>query len=184
MTLAERLLALHAALDHARLPHAFGGAIALAYCTLDPRGTSDIDVNVFVPAEDAGVALYALPDGVSIPAEAAATVAAAGQTRLWWDGTPLDLFFDYAPVHAEAGRHRRMVPFAGAEIPVLAPEELVVFKAMFDRTKDWADIEAVVAARTVDLSVVRRQLVDMVGDGDERLGRLAEAERRGAAASE
>jgi hypothetical protein len=46
--LAQRLLAVHAALDDAGLPHAFGGAIALAYCTLEPRGTRDIDVNVFI----------------------------------------------------------------------------------------------------------------------------------------
>jgi hypothetical protein len=183
VTLAERLLAVHAALDRAGLPHAFGGAIALAYCTLDPRGTSDIDVNVFVPAEDAAGALEALPDGVVVPKDASRTIAADGQMRLWWDETPLDLFFDYAPVHAEAGRHRRIVPFAGTEIPVLAPEELVVFKAMFDRTKDWADVEAVVTAGTVDLSIVRGQLLELVGRDDDRLARLDGAERRGRAAA-
>lgn len=46
--LAQRLLAVHDALDAAELPHAFGGAIALAYCTEEPRGTRDLDVNVFV----------------------------------------------------------------------------------------------------------------------------------------
>ncbi|MDQ1395101.1 MAG: hypothetical protein QOG64_360, partial [Acidimicrobiaceae bacterium] len=43
-SLAERLLVVHAGLDGARIPHAFGGAIALAYCTEEPRGTRDIDV--------------------------------------------------------------------------------------------------------------------------------------------
>ena len=46
MTLQERLLAIDRALDGASISHAFGGAIALAYWTLDPRGTSDIDVEV------------------------------------------------------------------------------------------------------------------------------------------
>lgn len=46
--LAERLLAVHDALADARLPHAIGGAIALGYCTEEPRGTRDLDVNVFV----------------------------------------------------------------------------------------------------------------------------------------
>ena len=36
------------ALDDARIPHAFGGALALAWCTQRARGTIDIDVNVFV----------------------------------------------------------------------------------------------------------------------------------------
>lgn len=178
MTLAERLLAIHRALQAAEIPHAFGGAIALAYWTLDPRGTSDIDVNVFVPAADCRPALEVLPEGVRRPAGVADVIAADGQTRLWWDRTPVDLFFDYAPIHAEAGRQRRMVRFSGAEIPVLGPEELVAFKAMFDRTKDWADIEAVIAAGTVDLAVVRRHLHEMVGTGDQRLRRLVEAQRR------
>ncbi|MCK9248557.1 MAG: hypothetical protein M0P31_06210 [Solirubrobacteraceae bacterium] len=178
MTLAERLLALHAALDDAGIPHAFGGAIALAYWTLDPRGTSDLDVNVFVPADECAPALAALPAGIDLPDDLADVLARDGQRRLWWDTTPVDLFFDYAPIHRAAAAHRRMVPFAGREIPVLGPEELVVFKAMFDRTKDWADIEAVLAAGTVDPTPVRRWLTTMVGPRDGRIARLAEAERR------
>lgn len=177
MSLPARLLAVHDALETARIPHAFGGAIALAYCTMDPRGTSDIDVNIFVPAAESTTALRALPPEVVVPETAAATIADDGQMRLWWADTPVDVFFDYAAIHVEAGRHRRMVPFAGAEIPVLGPEELVVFKTMFDRTKDWADVEAVIAAGTVDLATVRRLLTDMVGPHDHRLARLAEAER-------
>ena len=67
MTLPERLVALHKALAARRVPHAFGGAIALAYWTRDPRGTSDIDVNVFLQVGKARRALDALPDGVAIP---------------------------------------------------------------------------------------------------------------------
>ena len=33
-----------------RFPHAFGGALALAYYA-EPRATIDIDLNVFVPAD-------------------------------------------------------------------------------------------------------------------------------------
>jgi hypothetical protein len=39
MNLAERVLALHRALEDADVPHAFGGAIILAYATMNPRGT-------------------------------------------------------------------------------------------------------------------------------------------------
>ncbi len=49
-TLVEKVVALSDALTTAGVPHAFGGAIALAYCTEDPRGTRDVDVNAFVPA--------------------------------------------------------------------------------------------------------------------------------------
>lgn len=113
MTLAERLVAMHRSLARHRVPHAFGGAIALAYWTLDPRGTSDIDVNLFVAAEAATGALRALPEAIERPEGTAATVARDGQVRLWWEGTPLDLFFDCAPIHQDAARHSRTVPFAG-----------------------------------------------------------------------
>ncbi len=172
MTLAERLLALHRALEEAGLPHAFGGAIALAYWTAEPRGTRDVDVNVFVPAAEADRVLSALPGAVmSTPRDRDALVQ-TGQSRLWWDDTPIDVFLDYAPIHAAAARNRRDVPFAGETIPVLGPVELAVFKAMFDRTKDWADIEAMVANDAVPLEVVRRELVDMLDQDDHRIRRL------------
>lgn len=177
MTLAERLVAVHVALSDAGVPHAFGGAISLAYWTLDPRGTRDLDVNVFVPAEEAAAALAQLPAGVTVPAGAAATIARDGQTRLWWDDTPLDLFFDYAPIHSDAARHARSVPFAGSQIPVLAPVELAVFKAMFDRTKDWADIEAILGAGSASLDAIRDGLRPMLADDDPRWARLATAAR-------
>ena len=182
MTLAERVVAVHRALARRRVPHAFGGAIALAYATLDPRGTSDIDVNVFVPAEDCARALRALPAGVTVPPGTPERVARDGQVRLFYAGTPLDLFFDYVALHAAAARHRRTVPFAGTRIPVLGPTELAAFKAMFDRTRDWADIEAMLAARALDLDAVKAEVAALVGAQDPRLDRLDEAARRAALA--
>jgi len=172
MTLSEKLIAIHRALDGAKIPHAFGGAIALAYATQNPRGTSDIDVNVFTPAADPREALAALPAEVEQPEGTAETVARDGQIRLWWDETPVDLFFNYEPVHEEAARNRRTVEFAGTTIPILDADELALFKAMFDRTQDWADIEALVAAGTVDLPRVRELLTGLVGAGDARVARL------------
>lgn len=183
MTLPERLVALHRALTRRRIPHAFGGAIALAYWTLEPRGTRDIDVNVFVPAERAERVLRALPDGVDQPEGTAEAIARDGQIRLWWDDTPLDLFFDYVPVHEEAARNRRTVPFEGTRIPVLGPTELAVFKAMFDRTRDWADVEAMAAAGTLDAGAVKAALRTLIPRDDERFARLDEAARRGAEAA-
>ena len=48
LTLAQRVLALESSLSD--LPHAFGGALALAYYA-EPRATIDIDLNVFVPTD-------------------------------------------------------------------------------------------------------------------------------------
>lgn len=179
MTLPEKLVALHRALDAGGLPHAFGGAIALAYWTRDPRGTSDIDVNVFVPAAGAGAALDALPNEVDQPEGTAERIARDGQIRLWWGQTPVDLFFDYEPIHDQAASNRRTVPFEGTRIPVLGPTELAVFKAMFDRTRDWADLEAMAGAGALDVPAVQAGLAALVGRDDDRFERLAEAARRG-----
>jgi hypothetical protein len=178
VNLQEKLIAIHRALDRARLPHAFGGAIALAYWTLDPRGTSDIDVNVFVPKAAYERVVRALPAEVTWTEDDLAKLERDGQARLWWGESPVDLFLDYAPVHADAARHHRLARFYGKDVPMLGPVELAVFKAVFDRTKDWADIEAMIAAETLDVDAVREKVREMLGD-DERLARLDEAERRG-----
>jgi hypothetical protein len=177
VTLAERLIALHKSLAGARIPHAFGGAIALAYWTHEPRGTRDIDVNLFLPATDAARGLAALPEGVEQPLGIAETIARDGQARLWWDDTPVDLFFDYDPVHVDAAEHRRVVPFEGVRIPVLGPVELAVFKVMFDRTRDWADIEAMAERGTLDFRAVRASLRRMLDPADSRFARLKAVER-------
>jgi hypothetical protein len=178
MTLAQQLLELHHRFSEAGIEHAFGGAIALAYWTFEPRGTRDIDVNLFLPAAECRPALAALPSEIAHDQDTVDTITRDGQVRLWWDETPIDLFFSYEPLHDEAGRNRRLVPFEGKQIPVLGPVELAAFKAMLDRTRDWADIEAMLAAGTLDFDAVRDHVVRLVGDDDDRLPRLDEALRR------
>lgn len=171
--LAQRLLAVHHALDAADVPHAFGGAIALAYCTEEPRGTRDVDVNVFVEAERAAVVLAALPPGTTVtPADVAAAERDA-QVRVWWEDTPLDVFFDVHEFHREVAAAVRTVPFAGDVIPVLDCLALVVFKALFNRTKDWADIEAMSEAGTFDTAEALAWLVRLGGAGHPAVNRLA-----------
>ena len=45
-SLVRKIVRLDELLTQARIPHAFGGAFALAYHTREPRGTIDIDVNI------------------------------------------------------------------------------------------------------------------------------------------
>ncbi len=179
LPLAAKLLAVARALTNSGVPHAFGGAIALAYYTLEPRGTRDLDINVFVRQEDCAAALAAFPAQVRTPPVSVDLILRDGQARLWWDDTPVDVFFNNLPIHERAARHVRTEPFSGGEIQILGPVELVVFKAVFNRTKDWADIEAVVAAEAVDLDAVRDLLTEILGGDDPRLARLDEAIERG-----
>jgi hypothetical protein len=151
--------------------HAFSGAIAPAYCTEDPRGTRDVDVNAFLPASEPRPVLAALPPGVTVPPRTADIISREGQVRLWWDDTPVDLFLDYAPLPAQAARGSRDVPFAGRQIRVLGPVELVLFKVLFDRPQDWVDIATVVDARAVDRDQVRDGLIALLAKDDPRVER-------------
>ena len=69
----------------------------------------------------------------------------------------------------------REVPFAESLIPIIAPEHLVIRKAMLNRTKDWIDIEQIlVATDPVDLQEIDDWLERMVGEDDPRMKKLGE----------
>jgi hypothetical protein len=161
--LAERLIAVHDALAEADFPHAFGGAIALGYCTLEPRGTRDLDVNVFVTLDRVKQVFAALPQAVTVTALDLEKAERDGQVRVWWDQTPVDVFFNVLPFHSEVARNVRQVSFAERTIPVLGCTALAVFKAMFDRTKDWADIEAMAATDALDVRVACERVASLLG---------------------
>jgi hypothetical protein len=171
-SLAEKILGVDAALVEADLPHAFGGALALAFHVGEPRATRDLDVNVFVPATLAPQVFAALPTAVDHDERDAREAAEQGQVRLFWDDTPVDLFFSTHPFHDEAAARAIEVPFEGTAIPILGATELAVFKAFFDRTRDWADIEAMLGVGSVDVHRALGWLVDLLGPGDERIARF------------
>lgn len=172
--LVEKLLAIHDALEAASLPHAFGGAIALAYCVEEPRGTRDLDVNIFCDSADAERVLGALPEGVRVGGKDVEKVVSSGQTRLFWDGVPVDVFLNNLPLHEEVAGAVVWVPLSGRQVPVIDCASLVVFKSMFDRTKDWADIEAVALATPEDVEAAAATLADLVGEDDPAYKRLGE----------
>jgi len=180
-TIVDRVLELHAALSDAGLPYAFGGAIALGYATEEPRMTRDVDVNVFVNAAEARSVLAALPRDLAYDDDFPALLERDGQGRIQSGMFPVDLFLTNMALHSEARDRVRTVPFAETSIPVLSALDIVIFKAMFDRTKDWADIEAVFAAEAVALHEVRDELTKLVGPADHRLSRLAAAAEAGRA---
>jgi hypothetical protein len=171
--LGNQLLAVHDRLDAADIPHAIGGAIALGYCVFEPRGTRDIDVNVFVDPRRARDVFAAMPEGVEVSGMQLEQAERDGQVRLYWGITPIDLFLSVLPFHDHVEARVRLVPFEGRTIPVLDCTGLAVFKAMFDRPRDWIDIEAMVEARSLDIGDASRWLREML-DEDPRIARLAE----------
>src|SRR5271165_2652360 len=170
--LASHLLEIHDALSAAGLRHAFGGAIALAYCTEEPRGTRDLDVNVFVRPELAEDVFAALPHGVARNEEELARAEAEGQIRLWWQDTPIDIFLNVHPFHDEVARGVREVPFSGRLVPVVGCTALAVFKALLSRTKDWADIEEMVAMGEMSFADALTWVTQIVGSDAPAVARM------------
>jgi hypothetical protein len=171
--LADRIVALHDALEEAQLPHAIGGAIALGYCVLEARATQDVDLNVFVPPQRARDVFAALPQGVSFSGRDLEAGERDGQVRLRWERTPIDLFFSVLPFHDYVARSVRHVPFGERTIPVIGCTALAVFKALFDRTRDWADIEAMVEARALDLDETAALVAELGGADSPAAHKLA-----------
>lgn len=173
-SLPDKVTAIHNALDKAKVPHAIGGALALAYYA-EPRATIDVDINVFVPTDRWPEICEALaPLGIDVKVDVD-DLNRDGQVRIWWDRNPVDLFFSYDPFHDAMRQSARKVPFNEGTIPVLSPEHLAVCKAMFDRPKDWLDIEQIlVATDPFDLGEVEDWLERMVGEDNPRMKKLAE----------
>jgi hypothetical protein len=172
--LVEKLLAIHAALKARSLPHAFGGAIALAYCVQEPRGTRDLDVNVFVHAERAADVLSALPEGVRVDESDVEKAIRDGQTRLFWEGVPVDVFLNNLPLHEEVANGVVWVEMQGTQIPVLDCASLVIFKSFFARTRDWGDIEEVALATPEDVAAAVEAVGGLVEEHDPSYRRLIE----------
>ncbi len=170
--LPDKVVLIDEALASARIPHAFGGAIALAYYG-EPRTTVDIDVNVFLAADRFDVVKGVLSQIGVDRFPTAVSIRRDGQGRAFWGSNPVDLFFAYDPIHEAMRRDARDVPFGIGSIPILSVEHLIVSKVVFNRPKDWIDLEQVLAANpTLDVNEIERWLGHIVGTTDARYGRF------------
>ena len=174
---SAKVVAIHDRLDDARIAHAFGGALALASYG-EPRATIDVDVNIFLGAAHHQEVLEAL-SGLGVESNAPTDhVLRDEQCRLFWDVTPIDLFYAYHDLHTAMRKAVRQAPFRNTTVPVLAPEHLLTCKAIFNRPKDWLDIEQIlVGALDTDRSEVADWLDRIVGADDPRAQRFAELSR-------
>lgn len=173
--MSAKVVRLHDALRGAQIPHAFGGAIAVDYYRV-PRATIVIDLNVFVPPDESRRVIEALEVEFEIPDVDALTeqIRERDQGMTYWGPTRIDLFFAATEFHESMSERAREVSYEGATIPILSAEDILLAKAMFDRTQDWADIEAVcdLSGAELDLNYLKRWLELMIGLTDARAKRL------------
>ena len=175
MNLVDFVLAVHERLEHANVPHAFGGALALAYYG-QPRATLDVDLNVFVGTEDAGAVVDVLAAMGLEPDDEGDVAPIGGRRFAQTDGPKLDVFLDLDDTYRSIRDRVVLQPFGAdrALLPFLSAEDLIVFKLSFGRPRDWVDIEDVVRNGTVlDLDLIESTLVALRGPHmHPRLSRL------------
>jgi hypothetical protein len=171
--LVDLVRALIDALEAAQVPYALGGAIALAAWS-EPRATKDVDITLFVDDPVPDTALDALEAaGLAVARDIAR--AEAKRRGMFVLRSPggyrVDVFVPSIPFYRAAEQRRRRVRLADRDTYVLDPESLAVFKMLFFRAKDLVDIARLVELQPLDAEVVRRALVDVVGEDDARVER-------------
>lgn len=152
--------------------YALGGAIALGYWGT-PRGTVDVDLTVYVPPDKPSHLLRLLQDiGCQFSAkEAAQSLREHGFCRVTYTGMRVDVFLPIVPFYEAARPRRKRVELVNQPIMIWDAESLTVFKMMFFRRKDLADVEQILRTQGpgLDRVWVRHQLVEIYGARDPRL---------------
>lgn len=180
MSIADMVVRAHDLLDSEKLPHAFGGALALGYYA-DPRGTLDIDINVFCPFETSAAVVSSFDTiGYTPEGDRATWDAAAGVRLRPVDEIPaIDLFFNIDHRYQAIEARTRHLPFGDRILPFLSVDDLIIFKLSFGRPQDWADLEKLAAYRPLDLDWIEDILIGMRGPTMyRRLARFKQIVRR------
>lgn len=156
-------------LEDAAIPYAVGGALAYGFHG-PPRATNDVDLNLFVGPDRLPEALGVLAAVADVDHEEALRSAEQrGDLIVRVDGMRVDVFVPSIPLVEQAAKRVQRAVLLGRPITVLSAEDLVLFKLLFFRSKDLADVERLVAFKEdLDRAYVRRWLIEMVGEDDER----------------
>jgi len=168
---------LGAALEARGQEYAFGGAIALAYWG-EPRGTVDVDLTLFIPPDRPSACIELLQDiGCDVAVgDALESLREHGFCRVSYRGVRVDAFLPIVPFYEAARARRVSVTLGKRTIMIWGPEVLTVFKMMFFRRKDLADVEQIIRiyGAKLDHSWIRAQLETMYGKRDPRLSQWDE----------
>ena len=174
---AERLAA---ALDEQGQEYALGGAIALGYWG-EPRGTLDVDLTVFLPIEQPSQCIWLLQQiGCDVrAAEAIQSFQEHGLCHATFQRRRVDVFVPTLPFYESARQRRRRVQLGTHAVMIWDAESLCVFKMMFFRRKDIADVEQIlrIQGANLDRAWVRQQLQQIFCAYDPRLSQWDELDR-------
>lgn len=155
------------------IPYAFGGAIAYTVWG-PPRATTDIDIDLFIDGCDrAGLnqvfdILESIGMSISRP-EALREAAETDIMTLYWNGVRVEFFTAAGPFNREVEKTRVRRKLGDDFFWFLSAEAITVFKMVFFRPKDIADVERLIKlmGRDLDTEYIREWLVKTVTDGED-----------------
>ncbi len=168
-------------LEESSIDYAFGGAIAYS-AWAEPRATRDVDLNVWLDSGDLP-RLFSLFDSSDIRTDrekALRDAAERGMFEARYGEIRIDVFLPSVAFYQSVRERRRRVSFDSRQTWVLSPEALAVFKMLFHRPKDFADIQRMLELQGArfDHLFVRRALVEMLGENDQRVKEWDELKQR------
>ena len=165
------------ALEDRSQEYAVGGAIALGYWG-QPRGTIDVDLTLFLSPDKVAECIDCLLAlGCEVDrANAVPLLREHGFCRAFFRGVRIDVFLPVAPFYEFAKKRRTRVWLGDYQIWIWDAESLAVFKMMFFRRKDLADVEQIIRnrGRNLDRDWIREHLEQMYGQRDPRLAQWNE----------
>lgn len=168
---------LAAALNAADCEYALGGAIALGFWA-EPRGTLDVDLTLFLPVTQPSSCVRLLQNiGCEVRSnQAIQSLTEHGFCQVEFGGRRVDIFLPLTPFYEQARLRRQKVILGDQPVMIWDAETLCVFKMMFFRRKDLADVEQVLRVQIAEFNTqwVREQLVEMYGKLDPRIAQWDE----------
>lgn len=151
--------------ERLHLRRSYGGAIAYNYYA-PPRLTQDVDVLTLVPdtkipelVDEFSSAGCRHLNPESCPLELRAVLedfrSKAHLAAFACRGIRTELFLPWHPFHYQVLERSPERDLEGRKIRIHAPEDLIVFKKVFDRPKDIGDIKAMLMAQKGKLDIER-----------------------------
>ncbi|MGD9633271.1 MAG: hypothetical protein AB7I57_03310 [Pirellulales bacterium] len=137
-----------------------------------------MDVTLFLPPNDVSACVNMLESvGCKFdPGLATRHLTEHGFCQVEFSGGRVDVFLPLIAFYEEARQRRRSVEFGPQTVQIWDAETLCVFKMMFFRLKDLADVEEVLRVQGPRLNRewVRTHIADIFGQRDPRLARWDE----------
>jgi hypothetical protein len=171
-TIVEVIVWLEGLFERHGVQRSYGGAIARNFHAL-PRLTKDVDVLALVSQLEipavveelaaAGASALVRDENTGLETERPLELRrflddlrrAGRMTRFLCFGVRVELFVPWHPFDHEVLRRAQTRELRGREIRVHTPEDLIVYKMVFGRSKDIEDVKAILAAGAGSLDLDR-----------------------------